>query len=521
MLTKIKYKRLAITLLILIGFFLIIGGSYALWVVRLSQETANVIATDCFNVSFKEENETIKLENTYPIYDEDGKKLTPYTFTITNHCEAYASYEVQLEILNTSTLKEEYLKIQVDEKSPVLINTLDQGKEQLTNSKVAYILDSNALDKNEEKTYNIRIWLDENVTTETEGVQGSTWSAKVTISAKYIDHIPSDYEKCVSKYGEGSVNCQIIAQVDETGKCPVVEEDGTVVVNSGEETDGYVCTAPDDYGTSYYFRGTVKNNWVKFANNYWRIIRINGDNSIRMIYAGDATVIDSLANKEEVLKNGYNDGSTDYTQIGVSRFNALKDDNAYVGYMYGTPGSATYEDTHANINSSEIKVKVDEWYEAHLKGTEYESYLSDVLFCNDRSLGDMGTGIGTSETRYRSYKGSKNLKCKEQNDRFTGNDKNVGNGALTYPIGIVSADEIYLAGGYSNNQKYYLFTGNYYWTSSPFYFTGGRAGNRFVTSGGDLSYGYVDSSRGVRPVINLKANSLKHGNGTAIDPYTI
>ena len=124
-----------------------------------------IIATDCFNVSFKEENETIKLENTYPIYDEDGKKLTPYTFTITNHCEAYASYEVQLEILNTSTLKEEYLKIQVDEKSPVLINTLDQGKEQLTNSKVAYILDSNALDKNEEKTYNIRIWLDENVHT--------------------------------------------------------------------------------------------------------------------------------------------------------------------------------------------------------------------------------------------------------------------------------------------------------------------------------------------------------------------
>ena len=351
MLTKIKYKRLAITLLILIGFFLIIGGSYALWVVRLSQETANVIATDCFNVSFKEENETIKLENTYPIYDEDGKKLTPYTFTITNHCEAYASYEVQLEILNTSTLKEEYLKIQVDEKSPVLINTLDQGKEQLTNSKVAYILDSNALDKNEAKTYNIRIWLDENVTTETEGVQGSTWSAKVTISAKYIDHIPSDYEKCVSKYGEGSVNCQIIAQVDKTGKCPVVEEDGTVVVSSAESTDGYVCSAPDDYGTSYYFRGNVENNWVKFANSYWRIIRINGDNTIRMIYAGDASVIDALENKEEVLKNGYNDSSTDYTQIGTSAFNSSYADNTFVGYMYGNreaivEGDYTYSTSH-------------------------------------------------------------------------------------------------------------------------------------------------------------------------------
>ena len=294
-----------------------------------------------------------------------------------------------------------------------------------------------------------------------------------------------------------------------------------MVVNSAEATDGYVCSAPDDYGTSYYFRGAVENNWVKFANSYWRIIRINGDNSIRMIYAGDATVIDGLDNKEEVLKNGYNDGDTDYTQIGENAFNSSTNDNAYVGYMYGTPGSATYEETHANINSSEIKVKVDEWYESHIKDSEYESYVSDTLFCNDRSLGDMGTGIGTSVTDYRPYSRNKTLKCSQKNDRFTFDNEEIGNGVLTYPISLITSDEVYLAGESSGNSSYYLYTGNSYWTLSPSFFVGSDAYVRFVLDVGEASYYFVDYSFGVRPVINLKPNSLEFGDGTASNPYRV
>ena len=72
----------------------------------------------------------------------------------------------------------------------------------------------------------------------------------------------------------------------------------------------------------------------------------------------------ALKNKEEVLKNGYDDSTTRYTQIGVSAFNENFNDNAYVGYMYGTPGSSTYEQTHANINDSTIKTYIDNWYAA-------------------------------------------------------------------------------------------------------------------------------------------------------------
>ena len=636
-----KRKTIALTI---IGIFLLIsltiGISYSLWKVNLFQTTANTLASDCFNITFTEAN-NIELLNTYPMYDEDGSKLTPYTFTIKSNCASYATYQVQLEILNTSTLSDQYLKVMLDTKTPDLLTNYNEGEITLENAKASYILDNNALDKNEEKTYNLRVWLDENVTLETEGVQNSTWSAKVTITAKYSDHLPTDYELCVAKYGEDSINCSIIAQLDSTGKCPTVNEDGTVKFSSSESTNGYLCSAPDDYGTSYYYRGNVENNWVKFANTYWRILRINGDGSIRMIYAGDASVIDALDNKEEVLKNGYNDGSTDYTQIGSSYYNYYwkKDnvqesvnsylyyDNAGVGYMYGnrdgivegstqysthsqdadetiyyakeytydaakdrftlkdpvgllgteitedyvgwytmnstsssssysyvykvtsvTPsdgssdakfgysyvkyGTTSKEKAQTNTNDSTIKEKVNEWYESHIKGTEYESYISDILFCNDRSIPGYkpnsnytNLGYGTEQTAYRWYTLSNGIKltCVQQNDRFTVNDETIGNGDLTYPIGLLTTDEAFLAGGYgSSNSGYYLYTGNTYWTMSPSNFNGIGAYVRTVASSGH-AYGsiIVNSSYGIRPVINLKPNSLKLGDGLSSNPYRI
>ena len=245
-----------------------------------------------------------------------------------------------------------------------------------------------------------------------------------------------------------------------------------------------------------------------------------------MIYAGDTSVIDALDNKEEVLKNGYDDSNTDYTQIGTSAYNLTQVDNAYVGYMYGTPGSSTYKETHANINNSTVKEIVDEWYEKHIKGTEYENYLSDTLFCNDRSFAssNTGTGAGTSTTYYRTYDTDNHtLYCKNQNDRFTVNYEAKGNGDLTYPIGLVTADEAYLSGGYSaTNSKYYLYTGNSYWTMTPYYV--GSNGISFVW---DISKDLVGNFQvsytynGVRPVINLRSDALKQGSGTADDPFMV
>lgn len=161
----------------------------------------------------------------------------------------------------------------------------------------------------------------------------------------------------------------------------------------------------------------------------------------------------------------------------------------------------TYEDTHANIINSTIKGKVDEWYEEHILGTEYEAYIADTLFCNDQSISPdkpnsdyTNSGIGTEETAYRwIYDQYQTLICSNEEDSFTVSDKVTGNGDLTYPIGLINTDEIYLAGGYSRNSNsgYYLYTGNYYWTITPGYFNEGSASARFVSSDGSASNPYT------------------------------
>ena len=542
---------------------------------------------------------------------------------------------MNLEILNTTTLDSQYVKGMIDTDAKVLTEN-EVVQTTLENATTSYKLTTGYLDHNEEKTHTFRLWIDENVGMD-DPVSNKTFEGKITITASYITEMPTDYEKCVEKYGEDSINCNIIAQLDDTGACPTVNEDGTVKIIENEDLNGYVCSAPDDYGTSYYYRGTVENNWVKFAGYYWRILRINGDDSIRMIYAGDASVIDALSNKSDVLKNGYDDSTTKYTQIGESSYNQywkkdnvqetvnsyVYNDNAGVGYMYGnrdgivegstqysthshaatttiyyakeytydaakdrftlkdpigllgteiteeyigwytrhqviSNGSADYlfkvtsvepsdgssdakvgysyvrygttskEKAQTNTNDSTIKEYIDEWYESHIKETEYEQYLADTLFCNDRSLGSNNDpdysqlAYGTEQTKYRGNSiVTITLNCIQQNDRFTVDDEIMGNGDLIYPISLVTIDEVRLAGSYNSNSKYYLYTGNEYWTMSFADFNGSLVYGRYVSSRGDNGFSSSGSSKGIRPVINLKPNSLKSGDGTSSNPYRI
>ena len=304
----------------------------------------------------------------------------------------------------------------------------------------------------------------------------------------------------------------VVVPLDYYGRCPTVNTDGTVTVTESESQYGYLCKAKDAYGDSYYYRGNVTNNYVKFAGFYWRIIRINGDGTVRVIYDGTS----AHANGE----------SSEDRQIGTTAFNGSYNDNAYVGYMYGKAGASTYAETHANTNNSTIKTYLDTWYENNIKGTSNEQYIDDNIFCNDRSFfpNNSGTGAGSSTTYYRWYNIANNkmmLTCPQKNDAFTVNDTSKGNGALTYGVGLVTTDEIVLAGGWnSNNYSYYLYTGQHYWTMSPSYFRAMYADECHVSSDGyAVNYGTVADGHGARPVFNLKSEVLMQGTGTASDPY--
>ena len=312
---------------------------------------------------------------------------------------------------------------------------------------------------------------------------------------------------------------KIVNQLDSNGKCPTVNEDGTVTVTKAEETDGYMCKAKDIYGDSYYYRGNVTNNYVKFANLYWRIVRMNGDESIRVIYDGTS----AHANGE----------SSEDRQVGTSAFNSSSKDNAYVGYMYGTPSSKTYEETHVNTNNSTIKNYLEDWYKTNIVANNYDDYIVDNIFCNDRSFASSNTadGTGTTLTYYASYDSNKlrTFICSNKNDTFTANNNANGNGLLTYPIGLITADEAILAGGYNtDNSNFYLYTGQVYWTMTPYLYDRNYynvACNRYINSNGTVLYAlmndHVDYQNGVRPVINLTKNILRNGDGTVNNPYRL
>ena len=309
----------------------------------------------------------------------------------------------------------------------------------------------------------------------------------------------------------------VAVPLDDYGLCPTVNADGTATVTEAESKYGYLCSMKDAYGTSYYYRGNVTNNYVKFAGFYWRIIRVNGDGTVRVIYDGKSAHVNGESSSDRI--------------IGTSAFNDKCDDNAYIGYMYGTAGSSSYEETHANTNNSTIKTYLDTWYENNIKGTTNEQYIADNLFCNDRSYApnNSGAGAGTSITDYRWYNFSSNvnnnkmmLTCPQKNDAFTVTDISKGNGALTYGIGLVTTDEVVLAGSLSSrNYNYYLYNGEYYWTMSPDRFDDEDGTlERYVSSDGLVgSDGAVFVSLGARPVFNLKSEILNNGNGTASNPY--
>ena len=294
---------------------------------------------------------------------------------------------------------------------------------------------------------------------------------------------------------------------------------GTPNFASVATTDEGVFKTQDDWGDSYYFRGAVNNNWVSFAGYYWRIIRINGDGSIRMIYSG----------------NGSPATTGTGTQIGTNTFSingSTYNNNAYVGYMY------TVGQVHGLGTNSGIKNTLDSWYQTNIAKKGYGDKVStEAGFCGDRepstssSTSNGAGGTGTTQTYYGGYirlvNSTKNptLKCKNNEDMYTISGSSRGNKALTNPVGLITADEVSMAGGvYGDiNKSYYLYTGQQYWTMSPYLFptTNSHVHVFVVWLDGYLSGSPVLYTFGVRPVINIASDVEITGSGTSSDPYVV
>ena len=654
-------KKIMLGIGIIMVICVTMGLSYAYWRFTFSQTGTNYAGTRCFDLAMTNEANNIHLESTYPISDEEGRQTIPYSFTIENTCEIFASYTITLEVTKESTLSSSYIASMLNSNEILTLNELEQTTvSDETLYKEAYILGTGSLGNGDSEDYTLRLWMDYD-TPASSDTMNQTFEAKVIITANAATYSPVDYgfttlHDAILANEYQVVNLQTSIdkinqkqEPDFTQTAPIMEwqefsQDDTSTVSytmpdpadvgSGKDyasnltneniypafatsytfnqeegkyylsdfiyqdpsnidfskQDYYICDAGtsitsanqlspynttncttmyqiseytsstsatisgsdrtsypatkytfirvrtysqtevesdksdkglyamnDNDGTSYYYRGSVNNNYVYFGGFYWRIIRINGDGSIRLLYAGTTK-----------------DATGESAQIGTSAFNTNRNLPLYVGYMYGNTSGSTIEEVNANTNDSTIKTYLDQWYQANLN--EYSSYIADSGFCNDRTLStrnNNGNGIQTNiityyaayDRYYTNY--SPSLNCPDaSSDLFTliGNTK--GNQALNYPIGLITIDELMLAGARNGyiNKLYYPFSGASYWTMSSNYYNSGELAAVGIGPYYDGSMGgiWVTSSNGVRPVINLNTNvEITGGIGTKNEPFVI
>ena len=378
-----------------------------------------------------------------------------------------------------------------------------------------------------------------NLTIPQTSIEGKAFTGKIYVTNHSCSTSEPAYITLLKDYG---------------GKDNITELPDSAFANVTTANDKGMYKKADDLGTSYYYRGAVDNNWVKFGKEgdkdiYWRIIRINGDGSIRMIYSGTTKPSE---NTSVTGSNGvYMTGTG--TQITVDsantfKFNSSSNKAEYVGYQYiegqqhgygecnGSSASCTLNGN--TLYNSIIKQQIDKWYAGTtLKDNSLVS--QDQIFCNDRSAttsdsgtpGEISGSMSTSTTYYYGAyvrlvtNKSPQLKCPTASDKFTSRKSSIGNKALTYPVGLITADEVAMAGGVygSINSSYYLYTSSFYWSGSPGSFSGDISSARgfAVVPIGSFDADRVDGTDGVRPVVSLSSKAKLSGGGTYTNPYTV
>ena len=247
----------------------------------------------------------------------------------------------------------------------------------------------------------------------------------------------------------------------------------TTSSNNTKDTAGlYKSTDTNSGNPTYYFRGNVTNNYVSFADQTWRIVRINEDGSVRLI-----------------LQTGINSNKT---------------------YAYGTSDKNYYTESNA-------KTIVDDWYNTNL--INYDSYILTGNYCEEYRVlwNESYTSDDATAVKFNLY--TPTFKCATDGN---------GYGVVNAKVGLITYDEALYAGAYpvKKNNSYYLYNGSTTRTMSP----SGRLNNsiksastwELTSSSYSLSYSNNTGAKALRPVINLKANAVViDGTGTKTDPYKI
>ena len=259
------------------------------------------------------------------------------------------------------------------------------------------------------------------------------------------------------------------------------------------------CQTGVDYDSTYNYKCKAVTYAHKGDDMYWRIIRVDKDNKIKMIYAGSKAPSEST----KVAITGAN------TNMGFTAYNNDYNHAEYVGFQY-TVGSQ-----RGTTTNSTIKTYLDNWYTKYFNENIETSRFSQTTFCNDRN-----TSSTWASTRGVNYAPYTRLSADTPTPTFECNAADV----VTNNFGLITADEIVLAGGKleTDNSAFYLNNNMVYWAGSPDEF-GDSSSIVFVLDPiGGLGYDYVNyRDSGARGVVSLSSESKLLGSGTYNDVYTV
>ena len=512
---KKKQKRVMVYVMI-ISLICVVGVSYAFFTAGMSSETSTTVRTDAGTMKITYSGgANINLAGIYPKDDVWATKTITVTGNNTTDAEMY--YKLTLVVDSNTFKKDDPLQYEL-----VSTNTSTNGeiipnisKTDITGTSIE--LGSGKFKKanNASHTYLLKIYYPKKATSQNAN-QGAAFSAHVEITSAKAPTVTTLAETILAKN-------EVKAPITTPG----------AAISTADEA--LLASTEDDYGTSYYFRGAVTNNYVEFANKCWRIVRVGGDGSVKLILHNDNPT--GAANPCDAANNSASAAFARYSGTTYkSAFNTNYNDNAYVGFKYGTPGSGTYQATHANTNNSTILTNLETWYNNNLK--TYESVIADTEWCNDKTN---VTDTTFNPYGYSNVNGSgyaKNVTYYGATQRLVSKSNSAGgtgpslkcNGELSKiasKVGLITADELAYAGyAYAqNNTTTYLqenATGTYWWSLSPVGFGNGSAYVWYVI-GGDGYFGDsgVDDTRGVRPSISLKSTTNVTGDGTSDKPYKV
>ena len=616
-------KNYLILILVTVLLIMVIGISYAVFVYSGIGQKANTITTGAISMTYTESTNSIALSNALPTTDSTGKKRknTGEYFDFTVKSSIRGNTDINYEIAakeesgNTfsgNNIKYYLTKVNSDGTETEVMAPRTYYEESSGNVYTGRPSDMMSLfvgNLNQQGdttiNYRLRLWVDENYNPQNDN-GGLTYKVKVNVYGQTSDTVAKAEDTyCKDNDFNTLSDCMLVmnnhektTDIAKTNIKAKGTPDFSKIAPNDTETDG-LYMAEDDEGESYYYRGAVKNNYVSFAGFTWRIIRRNGDGSVRMIYSGKSTT--DTGEAVTISKSQFNSKYWDPTYEGY-KYNEdfeLHENNGTTGYdwftntskynygtgytfdastkkftLTGTIKQLTWKDNHdeivksqlysclnascnvvykvtdyssdtvmkvqpisysskslataqTNNTNSSIKTTIDNWYKNNL--IAYTSKLADEIFCNDRSISS-GTGYKLdSYTFYGSHnrnkdKRSPSLKCAQANDKFKVSNASA---KLDYPVALITADEMAMAGGVFNisNTNYYLYNGQYQWSLSPGRFTSNYsdANGWFVSPSGSLSpWIRVTYSYGVRPVINLKAETqITKGDGSSLNPYVV